>query len=84
MFNLTDAVLLVCALALVLGAIPAIRMFIGDRSRNAAPLSNYFGPEYDRDLAHQRAFSETEEWQADSRTRFAPLRLRNPEPRERR
>jgi hypothetical protein len=84
MFNLTDAMLLVSALALVLGVIPAIRTFIGGRNRNAAPLRNYFGPEYDRDLAQQSVFSETEEWQADSRARFAPLRLRNPEPRERR
>ena len=84
MFNLTDAILLACALALVLGVIPAIRTFIGDRNRNAAPFRNYFGPEYDRDLAQQSALSETDEWQANSHARFAPLRLCNPERRERR
>lgn len=77
MFNLTDGMLLACALALILGVIPAIRAFIENRNRNAAPFRDHFGPEYDRDLLQQSALSETEDWQADRHARFAPFRLRD-------
>lgn len=84
MFNLTDAMLLAGALALILGVIAVIRAFNRDRNRNAAPFRDYFGPGYDRDLLQQSAFSETEDWLADGHARFSPFRLRDPAANERR
>jgi hypothetical protein len=75
MTDITDAILLASALVLILGAIPAIRVLLGDRNRNAASSRDYFGPEYDRDLLQQSTFSETEEWLADDDSRPPSLRL---------
>jgi len=83
MIDFTDVILLACALALVLGVMPAIRTLLGDRNGNIAFFRDYFDPEYDRDLLRQSTLSETEEWQADDASHLPAFRLRDFEGRER-
>ena len=77
MIHLPDAILFGCAIVLILGVSLAVREFLANRKRKSAPFLDYFGPEYERDLLQQSAFSETQEWRADSDARFTPFRLRN-------
>ena len=77
MFHLTNA-MLVGAFFVILALVIAASAFLDSRRRKPAPFRDYFGPEYDRDLLQQSAFSETEDWLADRHARFAPFRLRDP------
>jgi hypothetical protein len=79
MFHLTIAMLLIGAIVLLLGVVLAVRAFIEKRNGEMAPFRDYFGPEYDRDLRRQSAFSDSEDWRADYQSRFTPFRLRDPE-----
>ena len=83
MFHLTNA-MLIGAFVLILAIVIAVSAFLESRRKKPAPFRDYFGPEYDRDLLQQGAFSETEDWLADRHARFAPLRLRDPAANERR
>jgi hypothetical protein len=83
MIGFTDVILLISALVLVLGVIPAIRRLLGDHNENAAYFLDYFGPEYDRDLQQQSMFSETEEWLVDQDSRLPSFRLADLEGHER-
>ncbi len=84
MHYLTNTLLLAGAFVLSLGIAMAVGAFFRNRRKEEAPIGEYFGPEYDRDLLLHSAFSETEDWQADRHSRFAPFRLRDPEPTEQR
>ncbi len=80
--HLLNAMLLVSSLFLLLGAVLGVRNLLEIRKGRSSLFRDYFGPEYDRDLLRQSAFSEAEDWQADRHVRFAPLRLREPEANE--
>ena len=83
MFNLTNA-MLIGASVVILAIVIAVSAFLVSRREKPAPFCDYFGPEYDRDLLQQSAFSETEDWLADRHARFSPFRLRDPAVNERR
>jgi hypothetical protein len=83
MIDFADAILLISALVLILGVIPAIRGLLGDHDGNAASFRDYFGPEYDRDLLQQSKLSETDEWLADDDSRLPSFRLHDLEGHER-
>jgi hypothetical protein len=83
MFHLTNA-MLIGAFVVILAIVIAVSAFLESRRKKPAPFRDYFGPEYDRDLLQQGAFSETEDWLADRHARFAPFRLRDPAANERR
>jgi hypothetical protein len=84
MLTLTTVLFLAGAFVLILCVGLAVRAFLGNRRAKWTPFRDYFGPEYDRDLLQQSAFSETEDWLADRQARFAPFRRRDPEESERR
>jgi hypothetical protein len=83
MIEFINAILLASALALVLGVIPAIRKLLEDRNGKAAPILDYFGPEYDRDLLQHSTLGETEECLADDDSCLPSFRTRYLEGRER-
>ncbi|MGD0156433.1 MAG: hypothetical protein ABSB50_10060 [Terracidiphilus sp.] len=84
MFHLTNALLIVGALVLIFTIVMAVRGFLENRREEAAPFRNYFDTDYNRELLRHGSFSETEDWLADSHSRFAPFRLRDPGANERR
>ena len=84
MYHLTNAQLLVGALALMLAIVLAVRAILEHRREKAAPFGGYFGSGYRRDLLRQSDLSESEDWQADRQCRFTPLRLRDSRAKERR
>ena len=82
MHHLTNFMLLVGAIILISGivmTVMVVRALIENRRENAAPFRDYFGPQYDRDLLRHSEFSESEDWQSDPHSRFAPFRLRDPD-----
>ena len=79
MFHLPNVILFVGAFVLFLGVGLAVRAFLANLRERSAPFRDYFGPEYERDLLQQSAFSETQNWQEDGDSRFAPFRLRDQE-----
>jgi hypothetical protein len=83
MFHLTNA-MLIGAFLVILAIVIGVSAFLDGRRGKPAPFRDYFGPEYDRDLLQQSAFSETEDWLADGHARFSPFRLRDPAANERR
>lgn len=79
MHHLINALLLVGAMILISGIVMAVRAHLKNHRENAAPFRDYFGPQYGHDLLRLSAFSETEDWQSDPHSRFAPFRLRDPD-----
>jgi hypothetical protein len=79
MHHLMDLLLLVSAIILIPGIVMAFRAHLQNRRENAAPFRDYFGPQYDRELLRHSELSESEDWQADPHSRFAPFRLRDPD-----
>jgi hypothetical protein len=79
MHHLIYVLLLVGVIILIFATIMALRSHLQNRRGNAAPFRDYFGPQYDRDLLRYSALSEAEDWQADPHSRFAPIRLRDPD-----
>jgi hypothetical protein len=77
MYHLTDAQLLVGVLALLLVAVLAVRAFLGDRKEKSAPIRNYFGSGYQRELLRHSELSESDDWRAERESRFTPFRLRD-------
>jgi hypothetical protein len=82
MFHHTNAIFFAGAFVLILGVGLAVKAFLERRRGKWAPFQDYFGPDYDRDLLQQSAFSETEDWLADRQARFAPFRRRESEKRQ--
>ena len=78
MLTLTTVLFLAGAFVLILCVGLAVRAFLGNRRAKWTPFRDYFGPEYDRDLLQQSAFSETEDWLADRHASFEPFRLLDP------
>ena len=77
---LVGAMILISSIVM---AIMAFRAFLQNRREDAAPFRDYFGPQYDRELLRHSEFSESEDWQSDPHSRFAPFRLRDPNPTRR-
>ena len=75
MFDSINEMVLVGACILVLVVLASIAFYFSRRSESAYS-SDYFGPEYDRELLQQSDMGDNESWQADYETRFTPFRLR--------
>lgn len=58
MSHLTIVLLMVGAIAFILGAVKAVRSYLENRGEEIAPFRNYFGPEYDRDLLRQSSWCD--------------------------
>jgi hypothetical protein len=58
MSHLAIVLLIVGALALILGTVMAVRAYLENRSEEMAPFRNYFGPEHDRDLVRQGSWCD--------------------------
>jgi hypothetical protein len=84
MFHLANAVFLAGAFALIFGVGLVVKALLGNRKRDLARYRYFSGPEYNRDLLQQSAFSETEDWLADRRANFEPFCLLDPGVDERR
>jgi uncharacterized membrane protein len=78
MFQLTNVMLLIVALVLLLAIILAVRAIVRVHREASEPFRDYFDSGYDRDLLRQSDLSESEDWQADCQSGFAPFRLRDP------
>jgi hypothetical protein len=60
MSHLAFILLIVGAIALILGMVMAVRAYLENRGEEIAPFRNYFGPGYDRDLLRQSSWCDNE------------------------
>jgi hypothetical protein len=80
MLNATFSLLFIGAPVFFLGIALALRRAVQNRRKNAASFRGYFASGGHCDLLQHSDLSESEDWRADFQARFAPFRLRNPEP----
>jgi hypothetical protein len=78
MFNSSSLYLLLGALALFSIVVIAICARLMNRERESSFSSEFFGPNYQRDLLRYSDLSEMENMQNEYQSRFTPFRFRDP------